>query len=369
MKISRLFFLILLLVFATSCSAPFGGNKTRVKRERDLSIGSNNRVDDMARFLAGMPGGSHYAQLRKTPAWQSHKSKMDSLFRTFDSARGGPILKWNGAISDVRSNVVFYPFGGPDFAFANAFFPGANTYILCGLEGANYTPDPNSISSGEVSSGLSNLHGSLYNIVHSSYFITKKMRSELSATRFNGTMPIVLTFLARSGHRIQSIEMIDLSSSGGVTSRSGSGGAAPGYHIVARGGGGGTKHIYYFNEDLSNGTQASDPRLLRFVASKGTPVTYLKSASYLMHNSSFSAIRNGILRQSSAVVTDPSGVPFRHFDGWNVRLYGQYTGTLDIFSEHYQADLAAAYKSGYKVAPMPFGVGYKQTCLIVAKKR
>ena len=295
---------------------------------------------------------------------------MDSLFNTFESTRRGPVARWQGsALNDVRSNVVFYPFGGPDFAFANAFFPGANTYVLAGLEGSNSVPDPNGLSAGEVSSGLSNLRNSLRNIVHNSYFITKNMSSDLSATRINGTMPIVLTFMVRSGHRIQSIELIDLSSGGGVTSRSSGGGAAPGYHIVARGPGGGSKHVYYFREDLSNGTVASDPRLLRFVSTKGRPVTYLKSASYLMHNSSFSAIRNGILNQSSAVVTDPSGVPFRHLAGWNTRLYGKYTGTLGIFSEYYQGDLSAAYKSGYRVAPMPFGVGYKQTCLIVAKKK
>ena len=372
MKLFRLLTATVLVfaVFTSGCST--AGFRERYSKSRDDgALTTLSRTDDLARFLAGMPGGpnSPFSSLRNTAEWQTHKAQMDKMFSHFEGTRQNPIRNWRtGELSDLRSDFVFYPFGGPDFAFANAFFPGANTYVLAGLEGANGVPDPKTLSSGEVSAGLSNLRNSLRNIIYNSYFITKNMSSDLSATRINGTLPLVLVFMARTGHRVQSVELIDLSAAGGVVGRSGSGGSAPGYHIVARGPHGGMKHVYYFREDLSNGTLSSDPRLLRFVGSQGTPVTYLKSASYLMHNSSFSAIRNGILNQSSAVVTDPSGVPFRYLADWNTRLYGSYTGTLDIFSEYYQGDLADAYKAGYRVDAMPFGVGYKQTCLIVAKK-
>lgn len=369
MKAPRLLALILFFAFFSSCSNPGGRNRVAKTRDNALS-GPISRVDDMARFLAGMPGGANspYASLRKTAAWQAHSAEMDKLFNYAENTRLGPIKRWQGSeLGDLKSGFVFYPFGGPDFAFANAFFPRANKYVLVGLEGANPIPDLKSLSAGEVSSGLSNLRNSLRTIVYSSYFITKDMRSDLAATRINGTLPLVLTFMARSGHRIQSIEMVDITSGGGIGSRSGSGGAAPGYHIVARGPGGGTKHVYYFREDLSNGG-LSDGRMLKFVASQGTPVTYLKSASYLMHSGGFSTIRNAILNQSSAIVTDPSGVPFRYLADRNTRLYGQYNGPLQIFSEHDQGDLRRAYQSGYKVGSMPFGVGYRQTCLIVSKR-
>lgn len=376
MKITRFVSILLLIFFFSSCTF-FKGGRPRSKERNTFGItaGPVSRLDDTARFLAGMPGGtgSRFAKQRQTGTWQTHAAQMDKMFAHYEATRQNPIMRWQASeLGDIRSNVVFYPFGGPDFAFANSFFPSANRYILAGLEAPNMVPDPDALSGDQTAAGLSNLRTSLNSIIYNSFFITKNMSADLNQTRVNGTMPLVLVFLARTGHRIQSVELVDLTPSGALASRSGSGGGAPGYHIVARGPHGGSKDIYYFKEDLSNGTVNSDPRLLRFVANQGTPVTYLKSASYLMHNSGFSAIREGILNQSSAVVTDPSGIPFRSFrpDSWNVRLYGSYTGDIAIFSGNYQSDLRSAYSNGkHRVGSMPFGVGYKQTTLIVAKKR
>ena len=325
-------------------------------KKKDRDVGHYGHLDDTARFLAGMPGGmgSSYSSLRNTSAWQSHRSAMDQMFNR-SVGRHAAVINWSrGELRDINSSLVFYPFSGPDYLYAHSFFPGANRYILSGLEPASALPDLNSLSAGEMSSGLSNLRNSLQSIVNYSYFITKDMRSDLSATRIRGTLPVMLVFMARTGHRIQSIT---------PTSAAGSG-----FHIVAKGPGGGQKDVYYFQGDVSN---SGGNRLLSFVRSQGTPVTYVKSASYLMHRGSFSNIRNGILDMSTAVIQDPSGIPFHYFPerGFKVKLYGSYSGTLDIFKEHYQGDLAAAYTSGrYPVKPIPFGVGYRQTCLIVAKK-
>ena len=35
---------------------------------------------------------------------------------------------------------MFYMFSGPDFLYANAFFPNASTYILCGIEPVGPVP-------------------------------------------------------------------------------------------------------------------------------------------------------------------------------------------------------------------------------------
>ncbi len=36
---------------------------------------------------------------------------------------------------------MYYMFAGPDFLYANIFFPYANTYILAGLEPVGQVPD------------------------------------------------------------------------------------------------------------------------------------------------------------------------------------------------------------------------------------
>jgi len=77
-----------------------------------------------------------------------------------------------------------------------------------------------------------------------------------------------------------------------------------------------------------------------------------------MHKPYFSRIRNLILQKSSIIVQDDSGIPFRFFksDQWNITLYGVYEGPIDLFKNHFEPDLAAAYR--HRAAPLPFRFGY-----------
>lgn len=372
--------------FLTQCAeqTPSGSiTASQVGKKQKKSKGQNGNLypnlpvatdslNDTARFLAGMPGGNNspYSHLRKSGDWQSMQANLNRLFGYFESTRASRIDSWRRSeLGGLGSGLVFYPFSGPDYLFAHTFFPSASTYVLCGLEPVGTVPNLNAFSAGEMSSSLSNLSKSMGTVLSHSYFITKDMRGDLDRTPIKGALPLVMVFLARTGHQIHSANLIDLNASGVPVPRSGGGGSAPGFHIVASGRGG-TKNIYYFQEDLSNSNLGSDKRLLSFVSSRGTPVTYLKSASYLMHKDHFSVIRSAILNQSSAVVQDPSGVPYRFFadGGWNIHLYGRYSGTLDIFDSYYQKDLAEAYSSR-SAGSLPFGVGYKQDSIVLARKR
>jgi hypothetical protein len=96
-----------------------------------------------------------------------------------------------------------------------------------------------------------------------------------------------------------------------------------------------------------------------------------KSASYLMHESYFSNVRNFIVTQCSGLAQDPSGVPYRSLveKGWRVSLYGNYVGAQDPFLKYQQPALEEAYvKEGAR--PLSFGIGYltdpQTTSLMVA---
>jgi hypothetical protein len=138
---------------------------------------------------------------------------------------------------------------------------------------------------------------------------------------------------------------------------------------------GGMKRLFYFRQDLSNvSTRAGGP-FLTFVAKQGYPPALVKSASYLMHDEGFSTIRNYVTNSTSGLVQDPSGVPYRHLmnAGLPLSLYGDYRGTIGIFSQQ-QPDLMAAYRNGqHLVQPVDFGFGYlysaSNTSLMVARRR
>lgn len=334
-----------------------------------LTAAPFDSVNDAARYLAGLPSlGKGGSPARRSAAWQEHSREMDNLFTHFARAEERPISSWRkGALWGVPGRTLFYPFGGPDYLFAHAFFPEASTCILVGLEGADPLPSFAGLDEKNAAAMLGNLRKSINSAVELSFFITKEMRVNLASTQLRGSLPLVLVFAARAGLPVQSVELVSLTPGGEAIPRSGAGGAVPGYRIRA-----GRRTIYYFQADLSNGGAGSDRRLLRFVSAQGSFSTLLKSASYLLHQGGFTAVRQFILDESGAVITDPSGMPFQAFaaGGWNLHLYGSYDGPIDLFKTYSQPDLRQAYASGQiPVSPLPFGIGYKQTSLLVARKK
>lgn len=313
-------------------------------------------INDIARLFAGMD--SSYNQ---TAALAAHRLRMDSLWATHQNARRGPLQAWaSEEIGDIKNaNAMFYPFSGPDFLFASALFPAAETYVLCGLEPAEPLPRLSDLSQAEIDNGLTGLHNAVSTIMQSGYFITTEMRSNLQATRFRGVLPLLMAFMARTGHTVESVDTVRLDGAGNVTLSGSSGNT--GLMIRCRSGFGSSKRVFYFRQDLSNSGVSAGGPFLTFVSRLGRVPVFLKSASYLMHESGFSNIRDYLLRHGSAIVQDPSGVPYREFSryGWNLWLYGNYQGTLSLFPGCQQPDLIAAYSSGrYPVKPLNFGIGY-----------
>lgn len=355
----RLAAILPLLAFTACVSTGGGGGET-----------SGGSLNDTARYLAGLPGANRgdLALPRSSPEWKAHASRMDSLWAQ-QAGRQSHIRGFRGELGGLSSaGVLFYPFGGPDYLHASSLFPGARTYILVGLEGAEPMPGLASLGAPDLSRGLGGVANALRTVTGASYFITTEMRSDLSSTPLRGTLPILLAQIARDGKGVSSVEAVGLDAGGHLAPRA-AGGACPGWHIRAGG-----RNIFYFQEDLSNGG-LGDRRLLKFVSSKGAPVTFVKSASYLMHQGGFSTIRDYIVGSSRGIVQDPSGVPYRHLKdaGWNLRLHGNYQGARSPFTQHSQPDLAAAYANGiHPVKPMTFGMGYlldpKSTSMIVGRR-
>ena len=320
-------------------------------------------LNDAARYMAGLPGGinSGIGPARDSPRWKLHQANVNELWRQFSSYRQPRIDAFaQRELSSLRNNgTVFYPFSGPDILFATAFFPHAQNYILCGLEGADPLPNIGQLTAEERETGLDGLYTAITTALNCSFFITKDMRVDLQRTKFKGTLPIMLVFLARLGIEVDSVTSIDLDPNGQIRETSGQG---KGYQIRCKGHFGGGKNIYYFQQNLANDSLSPTSSFLKFVANFGASSTYLKSASYLMHSEGFSTIRSSILNSSRAVLQDDSGIPFRSFKNppWDLRLYGTYTGVLDLFKENFQPDLLSAYeKQTLSVENINFGVGYK----------
>src|ERR1700759_5369956 len=85
--------------------------------------------DDTARFLAGMmpSADSPLIALTKDPTWQRHARFFDSAFAQLDERQMSKVRAWSDANLTDPKTTMFYMFSGPDFLYANAFYPKATT--------------------------------------------------------------------------------------------------------------------------------------------------------------------------------------------------------------------------------------------------
>src|SRR5690606_21777326 len=140
----------------------------------------------------------------------------------------------------------------------------------------------------------------------------KDMKAELELTDFKGVLPILQSFIALGGGEILSIQYFGIDGGGVLRPLDGPGvvrGMLPGVQIRFRKNPmASVQSVYYVQADASNGALASNPALTKWMSSFGTGVSYLKAASYLLHESYFSRVRDFLLQQSTAILQDDSGI-------------------------------------------------------------
>jgi hypothetical protein len=331
--------------------------------------------DDTAKFLAGMPvsAGSPLADLAKERSWQGHANYFNLAFRRVEDRQLSRIRRWSRANVTIRRPTLFYMFSGPDFLYANAFFPDETTYILSGLEPVGAVPDLAKVPKGAMPHVLYAIGRSMSSLLNISFFKTKDMKTELRAGPVSGTLPVLYVFLARSGKTISEVSLVRLAENGEVVrqTRSEPAGAAQGVKIAfSSSPGGPPQTLYYFSTNLANnGFKKSG--FEQFCDKLGEGFGLVKSASYLLHSGGFSDVRNFLLKKSAAIVQDDTGIPVGYFgSGWQLHPFGRYLGPIGIFPGKYQPELAQVFRQH---GGLDFGVGYRwrpnESNLLLAVKK
>jgi hypothetical protein len=322
-----------------------------------------NPITDAARLLAGLPvaDNSSLAGLTHTARWQEHAAAMNSAFATLDRRQLSNIRIWRSdflAPVSAGSKTCVYYFGGPDFLYADTFFPDCTTYILVGLESVNSMPDLLTVQPAVLESTLENIQISLNTILQFSFFKTKDMREDFGRGELQGVVPILFVFLARTGKVIQSVEYVSLDRGGQLTK---AGSAPHGVKIAFVDPANGIeKVLYFFSTDLSNDGLKSNPAVLRFTEQQGQANCFLKAASYLMHEGHFDTVRSFLLSDSLTIVEDDAGIPVKYFapDKWTLRFFGSYTAPINLFKQYYQPELHQLYETS-SPKTLTFSFGYQ----------
>jgi hypothetical protein len=308
------------------------------------------------------------------------KIKQDRLQRIDDWNKA--VMKKNGQ-SD--SSFAFYPFSGGDFIHLNWLYPNAKEYFMIAREPVGDFPDLINADSTVVNRYLRNVDLVLRDIYFRSYFITKNMIIDINNKNLvTGMFPLIMWATGRTGHEILEVKFGTVNDSGRIEfkSREKMKKVKPdAVEITFRKINSRTiKKLTYLSCDLSDQGFADQAKFYTYLQ-KRIPencISFVKSASYLLHYSSFAKIRNLIKDKSNFLVQDDTGIPFKEFksDLWDAELYGVYTRPVDDFksSALFQRDLDSAYKDEkfYK-GELSFSLGYhwstkKQNQMVFIKK-
>jgi hypothetical protein len=332
-------------------------------------------ANDLARFLAGMPpaADSPLQRLTKQAPWQSHARRFDASWANLEHRQLSKIQVWTSSALTKRQPVVFYMFSGPDFLYANALLPGAATYVLSGLEPVGSIPTVEGLQRATLSGELYALESSLNSVLNFSFFITQEMKFKLHSRYLDGTLPILLVFLARSDKTVHDIELVSLDNDGTLRpDNDKSPKPTRGVKISYSDAGSDDKHLlYYFSTNLGN-TGVVSSGFLAFCGTLGIGDSLVKSASYLLHQSDFSQVRDFLLAHTATLIQDDSGIPLQYFDPahWNLQAYGTYQGPIAVFPNRYQMQLHRLFAKSHPT--LNFGIGYRwrpqQSNLLVAMR-
>ena len=208
------------------------------------------------------------------------------------------------------------------------------------------------------------------------------MKEDLRNDEVDGTIHLLLLFLNKTGHQIANVRPFYIDSTGAkqylesTTALSKSNYKNKSIEITAIDQNNKLKTVTYTSTDLSDPALKKNKGLQAYINNLHFETTYLKGASYLMHLSAFSKIRDLILANTNNIVQDDSGIALRYITGdkdhqWKFTFYGTYTRPINMFKENYQADLDSLYKKeGSK--KLGFGLGYnyrdKNSSFMLIKK-
>lgn len=337
----------------------------------------------MSRFLAGLPGrpNSPFEPLQQSEAWAQHVQETDRLWQLSQEerfARMSNFQKNELNAAPFAGGTLFYPFGGPDAMTALTLFPEKRQYVLVGLEPPGTMPRWSQFHTETVSKPLTRMRTTTFSLLKRSFFITAEMDRQLRGQVTDGVLPVILVQLVRSGHRIVGYKTITIDQDGKIVDRD------PGLRekVINRGVAIEFENdtdkrrqtLVYLSTNLASDRLSKNESFLKYLANLRPETTFFKSTSYMPHNDGFALIREEVLKNTSAVVQDDSGIPFRFFDqkSWQVQLYGDYDKPYGSFRYLQQMDLKTAFQRRESVKPLdfPIGYGYKRipSNLLVARK-
>lgn len=325
-------------------------------------------LTDTARVLAGLTPdpASPLARVASRPEWQAWQREFDIQWTQATRERFAQMAAWRDrelAPATGSCDTLMYPFSGPDILNALILFPDCKRFILFGLEPVGSLPVLEHLSAERLTRLLEETRHALNDLLARNYFITSHMLQDTSAQELHGTLPLMALSLVRMNARLLSVRDMEIAEDGQLRPRTPATKdrrAASAMEIVFERPDHPQQTVVYFRAQAEDKAINRRPGVLPFLEHQAPFATFLKSASYLLHGSDFSIVRNLLLQDSRLILEDDSGIPLRYLKApeWTVSFFGKYEKPIKDFNYGYQPDMAKVYSDPRAVKPLTFSFGY-----------
>lgn len=367
--------------------APIVAQDNLVKKDSILLPEKNKRdnlYNNISAILSGVSDTTNSLNYLydENPEWKKNQTFINKNWKRLEKYRLKPMQKWaSKELNEAQqySKTVFYPFSGPDFVTANAFFPQADTLILFGLEPVGILPEIHNMDTTQAREYCEDFHRSLNDIFQKSYFITSLMLRDLKKSEVNGTLPLLCFFIKKTGHHILDINFLVKHNQDSIIEAPYNTGEKYFGVKISFEKNDSLKTLYYFKYDIRNQFFNNTFAFYDFVnRNTKNSTTFIKSGSYLLHAGYMSNLRNLIFQNSNYILQDDTGIPYKYFTQnkkWTTKLYGKYIQPVKDFPylKMQQGIVQAFETDGANIPDIPFHLGYhwqtKKNLLIYALKK
>ena len=364
-----------LIRFALLCAVAMTGLQTS---EVQAKIGEERRIGQILAGHAQAPAG---ASQERTKLLSWYARQMKKHWAQYEKRIGKPLRQWaDKHVPKVNSGVIFYPFGGPDFATVHRVFPRADRYVLIALQRGGRAPRLDEASDNRLGQVLRLFEQGIKEFAQRGFFLTKEMNRLFDwDTTVEGMTGVIAAFAELEGYDILKVDPIQVNpTSGFVETHPGDRAERKHWNSVRlylqsrserR-----TVIIDYIRMNLYDEYLRKIPGQVKLIERMSLYPTFVKAASHLMQQDGFATIRESLLEYATLVVQDESGLPFTALSkDFDVELFGRFTLTNKLFrGVKGWRELAKAFKERPPKETIDFPIGYKKpvgSCLMVAKHK
>lgn len=336
---------------------------------------------EVGKILAGQgePGPKASQDRKDIIRWYNRRVK--GHWARYVEKIGDPLRAWAQAnVPQVEGGVVFYPFGGPDFATVYRVFPKAERYVLVALQRAGRPPTLDKTADWRLKDVLRLFDSGLKQFSKRGFFLTKEMNRLFDwGNTVEGMTGVIAAFVELEGFDILKIEPVRVNPETGFVETHPGGEAqrknwiSVRFYLQSRADKR-TVIVDYLRVNLYDEYLRKIDGQVKFVERMSIYPTFLKAASHLMQQDGFVSIRDSILAHAPLVVQDESGLPFTAMDErFDVALFGKFTSVNTLFRGDVKwKDLRTAFQKRTVAGPVDFAIGYRKPagpCLMVAKRK